>query len=72
MVEFLSAQALSLEGLDDSIVLAVAAQERGILVSHDFGTMPRHFREFTTSRASPGVFLVSQSLPVGAAVEELL
>ena len=71
-IDFLSAQARPLEGLDDSEVLAIAADERRILVSHDFGTMPRHFRDFTASHACPGVFLMSQSLPVGTAVEELL
>ena len=31
----------------DPDVLAVAAREGRILVSHDFGTMPRHFRDFS-------------------------
>ena len=43
-----------------------------ILVSHDFQTMPRYFRQFTQGRRSPGVLLVRQDLPVGEAIETLL
>ena len=68
-IDFLTAQAASLDGMRDSDVLAVAARERRILVSHDFGTMPHHFRNFVATQQSPGVFLISQELPVGAAVE---
>ena len=63
-IDFLSAHALSLEGLDDSQVLSIAADERCILVSHDFGTMPGHFRDFTASHPSPGLFLVLTYLPL--------
>ena len=71
-VDFLTAQTVSLDGMPDSGVLAVAAQERRILVSHDFGTMPYHFHTFVATQYSPGVFLISQRLPVAAAVEALL
>jgi hypothetical protein len=64
-VDFQSAQTAALEGLEDPEVLAIAAQDGRILVSHDFGTMPRHFRSFVSSRKSPGVFLISQESPVG-------
>ena len=53
-------------------MLAFAADEGRILVSHDFQTMPRHFRQFTKGRRSPGVLLVRQDLPVGEAIETLL
>jgi len=56
----------------DPEVLALAADEGRILVSHDSQTMPKHFRQFTEVRHSPGLFLVSQDLPVGRAVESLL
>jgi hypothetical protein len=52
--------------------LIVCAREERILVSHDFRTMPRHFREFVTDHVSPGVFLIAQGSPVGSTVEELL
>jgi hypothetical protein len=71
-IDFQSAQAAGLEGLADAEVLSIGAKEDRILVSHDFGTMPRHFQNFISNRSSPGVFLISQSLPVAAAVEALL
>jgi len=44
-IDFQSANVLNLRGLDDPEVLALAAQEGRVLVSHDLTTMPDHFRE---------------------------
>ena len=52
--------------------MAYAAREGLILVSHDTRTMPRHFRAFIAFQESPGVFLISQYLPIGVAIESLL
>lgn len=71
-MNFRSAQAARLDRVPDPEVLASAAIEGRILVSHDFQTMPRHFRQFTQGRRSPGVLLVRQDLPVGEAIETLL
>lgn len=71
-MNFRSAQAAKLECVPDTEVLARSADEGRILVSHDFRTLPRHFQQFTEARVSPGVFLIRQDLPVGAAVETLL
>jgi hypothetical protein len=54
-------------------VLALAAEQDRILVSHDFQTMQRHFGEFLgTQGSSPGVFLVKQSTRVGDVIDELV
>jgi hypothetical protein len=71
-VDFLTAQGANLEGLPDPAVLAIAARVDRILVSHDHKTMPRHFGEFLRDHQSPGVFLISQDLPIAIAVEALL
>ena len=71
-MSFRSAQAARLDGVPDPEVLALAADEGRILVSHDFRTMPKYFRQFTQGRRSPGVLLVRQDLPVGEAIESLL
>jgi len=55
---FRSAQSARLDGVPDLDVLAFAADEGRILVSHDFQTMPKYFRQFTLCRHSPGVLLV--------------
>ena len=60
------------EGTRDPEVLAFAAEQGRVLVSHDVNTMPGHFREFTRVRASPGLILIPQLLGIGVAIEELL
>ena len=72
-MDFLSANEANLEGVPDHKVLALAAEQDRILVSHDFQTMPRHFGDFLQIRgSSPGVVLVPQHLPIGEAIEELV
>jgi predicted nuclease of predicted toxin-antitoxin system len=72
-IEFLSANAARLEGLGDFEVLAVAAEQDRILVTHDFRTMPRHFAVFLEARGTcPGVFLVKQRAPLANIIEALI
>ena len=71
-MNFRSAQVARLDAVSDRDVLALAAQEGRILVSHDFQTMPQHFRLFTRERRSPGSLLIRQDLPVGEAVQSLV
>jgi hypothetical protein len=71
-IDFLTAEAGSLVGLKDPEVLAVAAREGRVLVSHDQKTMPKHFAEFISHLPSPGLLLIPQHLPIAAAVEDLL
>lgn len=71
-VDFQTAHEAGLTGLDDPGVLAFAASEGRIIVSHDRQTMPQHFAEFIERRTSPGLLIVPQYLPVSAAAEELL
>jgi hypothetical protein len=72
-LDFLTAQAAGLRRMTDPEVLALAAQQQRVLVSHDVGTMPAHFRIFMSAgKHSAGVFLVPQSLDVGTAIDELL
>lgn len=71
-IDFFTSQAFDLNGLDDVGVLAVAAREGRVLVSHDYSTMPRHFQRFRVEHESPGVFLISQALPIARAIEEIL
>jgi hypothetical protein len=59
--------------MKDPEVLALAAGQKRVLVSHDVGTMPAHFRAFRNAgKHSAGVFLIPQTLDVGTAIEELL
>ena len=59
--------------MNDPEVLALAAERQRVLVSHDVGTMPAHFRAFRNAeKHSSGAFLIPQSLNVGTAIDELL
>ena len=72
-MDFLYANEMNLVGVPDPEVLALAAEQDRILVSHDFQTMPRHFGDFLQAGgSSPGVLVVPQSLPIGEAIEELV
>ena len=72
-VDFQTAHAAGLRGMGDSEVLALAADHGRVLVSHDVGTLPAHFRAFKSGgQRSPGAFLIPQNLDIGAAIEELL
>ncbi|HEX5083787.1 MAG TPA: DUF5615 family PIN-like protein [Blastocatellia bacterium] len=71
-IDFQSADEAKLRGLPDPDVLALAAKEGRILVTHDCNTMPEHFAAFVISKYSPGVFILAQDLPISLAVEELL
>jgi hypothetical protein len=72
-LNFLTAHIAGLRGLPDAEVLALAAAQHRVLVSHDVGTMPAHFHSFRRAeKRSSGVVLIPQRLNVGAAIEELL
>jgi hypothetical protein len=72
-LDFLTAHAAGLRGMNDAGVLALAAARQRVLVSHDVGTMPAHYRAFRRAgKHSSGVFLIPQSLGVGTAIDELV
>jgi len=72
-IDFLSANVAIVEGLPDPEVLALAAKQGRVLVTHDFQTMPRHFCDFLTAHgSSPGVFLVKQRTPIADVIEALV
>jgi len=71
LIDFRNAKSAGLRGLRDREVLALAAREQRILVSHDRKTMPRYFAEFIKSVESPGLFLVSQRADLLTVIEHL-
>ena len=71
-VDFRTAELAHLNGLHDREVLALAAREERILVTHDSRTMPRHFGAFVESQRSAGVIVIPQHLPVSVAVDDRL
>jgi hypothetical protein len=72
-IEFASAADNNLGGVPDSEVLEIAANQGRILITHDRRTMVDHFRiRLDEGKSSPGVFLVSQSAPIGEVVEAIV
>jgi predicted nuclease of predicted toxin-antitoxin system len=70
-IDFRSASAAGLHDMPDDEVLAYAAREGRVLVSHDRKTMPDHFARFIAGATSPGVIIVSTKLSIRQASEWL-
>jgi hypothetical protein len=66
-------QDVGLSGTPDPDILAWAAVEGRILLTHDRDTMPYFVAErVDASQVTPGVFLVSDRMPIGEAIDEIL
>jgi hypothetical protein len=71
--EIVRVQDAGLSGADDPGVLAWAAAEGRILITHDSHTVPLYANQRTNAGLRmPGVFIVPRSLSVGQAIEDLL
>ncbi|MGH9800938.1 MAG: DUF5615 family PIN-like protein, partial [Blastocatellia bacterium] len=53
-IDFQAGHEAGLEGIPDQEVLAIAASEGRMLVTHDFATMPDEFAKFLSTQSSPG------------------
>lgn len=71
-INFQTATAAKLEGVKDTEVLAIAAQQQRILISHDRKTMPSEFAEFISNNQSSGVIIVSRKVAIEVVIEELI
>jgi hypothetical protein len=71
-LDFRSANDAGLEGVKDPEVLALAAQDSRVLVTHDRKTMPTEFGQFIISYSSSGVLILSQNLPIGEAIDAII
>ncbi len=61
-----------LEALDP-VILAWAAPENRIILTHDRETFPVHaYFRVEHGEQMPGVFVVSDDMPIGRAIEEIL
>ena len=57
----------------DPVVLAWAAKEERILLTHDANTMPQPANQRTAaSLPMPGVFIVDDLAPIGRVIDDLL
>ena len=71
-INFQTATEAGLEGLQDSAVLALSANQQRILVTHDRRTMPTEFAEFLVEKQSSGVLIVSRKSILKTVIEDLV
>jgi hypothetical protein len=57
-IDIRSAQRIVPDAFPDPDMLAFAASEERVLLTHDVTTMPAHFRRFIEEHESPGIILV--------------
>ncbi len=72
-LDIVRVQDVGLAGADDPTVLAWAAENNRIILTHDRATMP----DFSYERVAagvrmPGVFILNDRFPVGQAIDEIL
>jgi hypothetical protein len=66
-------QEIGLSATPDQQILAWAAVEDRILLTHDRDTIPFFaYERVRAGQAMPGVFLVSDLMPIGQAIDEIL
>ncbi|MEW6126912.1 MAG: DUF5615 family PIN-like protein [Acidobacteriota bacterium] len=72
-IDLARVQDVGLRSTSDTDVLAWAAEEGRILLTHDVTTMTSPaYERITNGLPMPGVFEVPQELPIGDALEELV
>jgi hypothetical protein len=72
-LDIVRAQDVGLGEAKDPVVLEWAAREGRILLTHDVSTMTVHaYERVGAGLPMPGVFVVSQSVPIAQAIEDLL
>ena len=72
-LDMLTIQDVGILEAHDRDVLAWAAQEGRILLTHDVRTMPIYAAErLREGQTMPGLILVPQLLPIGQAIDDLL
>ena len=72
-LDIVRVQDAGLRGADDPTVLAWAAEEKRILLTHDVATMSRYaYDRVEAGLPMPGVFEIPTSLPLALGIEELV
>ena len=72
-LDIVRVQDVGLSAIPDPDILAWAAVEGRILLTHDRDTLPNFaYDRVRAGQTMPGVFLVSDRMPVGLAIDEIL
>ena len=72
-IDLVRVQDVGLSGADDPAVLAWAAREGRVLLTHDQATVPKYaYERIAIGLPMPGVFVGDTNLPVQQAINDLL
>jgi predicted nuclease of predicted toxin-antitoxin system len=72
-IDIVCARDVGLTTAEDARILAWAAENGRIVLTHDRATMPDFaFERVAAAQPMPGLFVLSNRLPVGKAIEEIL
>jgi hypothetical protein len=72
-VDIVRVQDIGLTGADDPTVLAWAAEQARVLITHDVATVTRYaFERVGAGLPMPGVVEIAAAVPIGQAIEELV
>lgn len=72
-LDLVRVQEVGLAGAEDPDVLAWAAQNNRIILTHDRATMPDYaYERASAEQAMCGVFILDDRFPIGRAIEEIL
>ena len=73
LIELIHVRDIGLAAADDSVVLERAAIQGLVLLTHDRQTIPSFaYQRIAKGLPMPGVFLVSDDMPIAKAIEQIL
>jgi predicted nuclease of predicted toxin-antitoxin system len=72
-IDIVRVQDVGLSGKDDPTVLAWAAQENRILLTHDVATITHHaYERLSAQQSMPGVIEVTSDTSIGRVIDDIL
>lgn len=72
-IDIVRVQDVGLSGADDPTILAWAAQENRVLLTHDVATITRYaYERVTQGQPMPGVIEVGVDVSIGKVIEDIL
>lgn len=72
-IDIVRVQDIDLSGADDPAVLAWAADENRILLTHDVATVTRYaYERLAKNLAMPGVVEIHADAPIGKVIEDMI
>jgi hypothetical protein len=72
-IDIVRVQDAGLTGAEDEAILAWAAEQDRVLLTHDVSTITAHaYRRVTKGDRMPGVFEIHRGVPIGVAVDDII